>query len=61
MKNINTIALVALVFMGSTLLLTAQPGNPTSPAPLDGGIGLLLAAGAALGAKKYNDFKRKAD
>ncbi|AEV32983.1 PID-CTERM protein-sorting domain-containing protein [Owenweeksia hongkongensis] len=61
MKNINTIALVALVFIGSTLLLNAQPGNPTSPAPLDGGISLLLAAGAAFGGKKYYDAKKKID
>ncbi|NVK28622.1 MAG: hypothetical protein HWE14_11295 [Flavobacteriia bacterium] len=41
-----------------SILAAAQPGNPTTPAPIDGGISLLIAAGAGLGAKKVYD-KRK--
>ena len=36
----------------------AQPGNPTNPVPLDGGISLLIAAGAAFGAKKIYDARK---
>ncbi|WP_375562282.1 PID-CTERM protein-sorting domain-containing protein [Bernardetia sp. OM2101] len=40
----------------------SQPPFPTSNAigaPIDGGLSLLLAAGAAYGAKKVYDFKNK--
>ena len=39
----------------------AQPPfpTPTTDAPIDGGLSLLLAAGAAYGAKKVYDFKNK--
>ena len=45
----------------STLVLAAfaQPGNPNNPVPLDGGISLLIAAGAAFGAKKIYDVRKK--
>ncbi|MDX5325987.1 MAG: hypothetical protein LPK80_06975 [Bacteroidota bacterium] len=36
----------------------AQPGPPGPPAPIDGGIGLLIAAGVAFGAKKIYDHNR---
>lgn len=44
------------------LALEAQPakGNPgISPTPIDGGISLLIAAGAALGGKKVYDNRKK--
>ena len=46
-----------------TLVITAfaQPGNPTNPVPLDGGISLLIAAGAAYGAKKIYDSRKARD
>lgn len=39
----------------------AQPAPPANPAavPIDGGLGLLLAAGAGLGLKKTWDQKKK--
>ena len=38
----------------------AQPPFPsTNQVPIDGGLSLLLAAGAAYGAKKVYDFKNK--
>lgn len=44
----------------STLVIVAfaQPGNPNNPVPLDGGISLLIAAGAAFGAKKIYDARK---
>jgi len=35
------------------------PSPPPDDAPLDGGLSLLLAAGAAYGAKKVHDFRNK--
>jgi len=35
------------------------PLNPNIGAPIDGGLSLLLAAGAAYGAKKVYDFRNK--
>jgi len=35
----------------------AQPGNPETSVPLDGGISSLIAAGAAFGGKKVYDKK----
>ncbi len=48
------------------LALFAQPpgnGNPGfNPTPIDGGISLLIAAGAALGGKKaYDAYKKKGE
>ena len=40
-----------------TMALYAQPQPPSDPAPLPG-IALLLAAGAAFGAKKIYDSKK---
>ena len=43
------------------------PGDPdtpesgTDPIPLDGGISLLLAAGAAYGIKKVRDFRKNGE
>jgi len=47
MKNILTVLAVLAVFA-----LSAQPGNPNLPTPIDGGIGLLVAAGAYFGGRK---------
>ena len=47
----------ALILVGFAAL--AQPGNPGPPVPIDGGLGLLLAAGAAFGGKKMYDRARK--
>ncbi len=53
------------IFLFSTAILLiapavlfAQPSPPPGgPVPLDGGIGILLAAGAAYGVKKYKESK----
>jgi len=39
--------------------LYAQPLNPNNPVPLDGGLSLLLAAGATYGAGKLYQNKRR--
>ncbi|WP_170266408.1 PID-CTERM protein-sorting domain-containing protein [Phaeocystidibacter luteus] len=49
---------LVIVFFLAGFAVMAQPGNPSTPAPIDGGISLLIAAGASLGAKKIYD-KRK--
>ena len=53
-KFLTTLCLLTVV-----LVAFAQPGNPAPPAPLDGGISLLIAAGAAFGAKKIYDIRKK--
>lgn len=50
-----------ILAIGASLGAFAQPGNPSSPTPIDGGLSLLIAAGAGLGAKKVYDSKRKAE
>jgi len=48
------------VLLLTTELLIAQPGLPSAPsqAPIDGGLGLLAAAGGAYALKKINDRKK---
>lgn len=45
---------------GNTQPDTGGP-NPPNDAPIDGGLSLLLAAGAAYGVKKYRDGRKKVD
>jgi len=47
---------------GITSMVMAQPTPPGSPAdvPIDGGLSLLAAAGAALGAKKAWNARKAA-
>lgn len=52
-KFILTIAALAPLWM------MAQPGMPNNPTPIDGGLGILLAAGAAYGIKKYRDGRKE--
>lgn len=55
----NNKALFTALFTLVAIAVWAQPGNPSAPAPIDGGISLLIAAGAGLGAKKVYDAKKK--
>ena len=52
-----------VVVLGLGVATYAQPGqgNPGgSPTPIDGGVSLLIAAGAALGGKKaFDAYKKK--
>lgn len=62
MKAITKILFVCALVLASSLAVYAQgpPPPPPSPAavPIDGGLSLLLAAGAGLGARKM--WKQKA-
>lgn len=48
-----------LVIAITTIAIQAQPGLPSAPsqAPIDGGLGLLAAAGGAYAIKKLRDKK----
>lgn len=52
-----------IVFLFAFLLVAglaaAQPNNPNNPVPLDGGLSLLIAGGAALGYKVYKGKKQE--
>lgn len=50
MKNIILLTVTLLVMSPSLVL--AQPDPPGGPVPVDGAVGLLALAGAALGAYK---------
>lgn len=54
------ILIIAPIFTES---LIAQPPPPPTPEPIpiDGGLGFLLAAGMAYGAKKLNDKRKKGE
>lgn len=59
MKTFKLLFSVAFLLVASGEIF-AQPANPSDPVPLDGGITLLLTAGAVYGAKKaYDKYKEK--
>ena len=62
MKKGNIIfkALVLVCCLVLPMLTYAQP-DPPADTPIDGGLSLLLAAGAAYGVKKYRDSRKKND
>lgn len=68
MKRLAYILLLIFIVTGSQSLLSAPPPPPaTKPPcwpppciPIDGGISALIIAGAAYGAKKLHDKKKKA-
>lgn len=52
--------LVFVIASGISIICQAQPGDPPPPEiPIDGGISLLIIAGALLGAKKIYDISKK--
>jgi hypothetical protein len=60
MKKTNTISrLLAVAFCIALPLVTFAQPDPPEDTPIDGGLSLLLAAGAAYGVKKYRDGKKK--
>ncbi len=60
MKTRILFTLIAIVLFANELLMAQPPGLPSTPsqAPIDGGLGLLAAAGGAYAIKKLRD-KRK--
>jgi hypothetical protein len=60
MKTLRISVLVLFLLTGLSLCAQPAPPGSNNPAPL-GGIALLAAAGAALGAKKLYDQKKDQD
>lgn len=63
MKNTLYILFAILVVVVFNDIAMAQPGLPTAPsqAPIDGGLGLLAAAGGAYAYKKLRDRRKNED
>lgn len=61
MKPTIFILLTITILLITTSLVFAQPGLPSAPsqAPIDGGLGLLAAAGGAYALKKLRDKKKR--
>ena len=59
-KQIIKICLAFSFMLLSSGLLNAQPGfdDDVTDTPIDGGISLLVGAGAAYGAKKFYNLKK---
>jgi hypothetical protein len=55
MKTRYTLAILLFV----SAFGIAQPADPLDPAPIDGGLSILLASGAALGAARYKALKKQ--
>lgn len=51
---------LTIILIGTTFLLAQPPGLPATPdqAPIDGGLGLLAAAGGSYALKKLRDRKK---
>jgi hypothetical protein len=61
-KNVRISLAIAALLIMSQVAMAQPPPPPSSPAavPIDGGLSLLLAAGAGLGAKKAWDARKAA-
>ena len=59
MKTTFIILTAIIIILITSAMLFAQPGLPSAPsqAPIDGGLGLLAAAGGAYAWKKLRDKK----
>lgn len=55
MKKIALFSILACL----ATVAAAQPNMPLNPVPLDGGLSLLIAAGAAYGASRWKKQKNK--
>ena len=54
-------ALMTIAFFMIPALAVAQDPGGGPDVPIDGGLSLLVAAGAAYGVKKYRDGKKKVE
>ena len=57
-KGLLSAIIVLLLLTILVLPLAAQPEPPIEPIPIDGGLSVLLAAGALFGIKKLMDSKK---
>jgi len=62
MKNTTVLTVIKILIFYATAA-TAQPALPSPPdqAPIDGGLGILAAAGGAYAIKKLRDRKKRAE
>lgn len=59
-KEVIFNVLVLICCLALPMLALAQPGTQDpEDTPIDGGLSVLLAAGAAYGIKKYRDHKKE--
>ena len=65
MKNFKSApvftAIMMIAFFMIPVLAIAQDPGGGPDAPIDGGLSLLIAAGAAYGVKKYRNAKKKSE
>ncbi|MFV1883807.1 MAG: PID-CTERM protein-sorting domain-containing protein [Balneola sp.] len=63
MKTLLFLLITLAIIVITTVVVSAQPGLPSAPsqAPIDGGLGLLAAAGGAYAIKKLRDKKNEED
>ena len=63
MKNkfLKLSAFLMVMLTAIPFVAMAQDPGGGPDVPIDGGLTLLLAAGAAYGVKKYRDYKKKGD
>ncbi len=63
MKVLLTILYTLIILIMATAVIHAQPGLPSDPAqaPIDGGLGLLAAAGGAYAYKKLKGKTKEND
>ena len=62
MKNIiffRLILVIGLLFLSQAAMAQLPPEPPAEPVPIDGGLSILIAAGAALGGKKVWDARKQ--
>ncbi len=60
LKKYYPVLLMTAILFLPTLLFAQGPPDPND-VPIDGGLSLLLAAGAAYGVKKYRDNKKNGE
>ncbi len=61
-KSLRKVSLLIMMVVSLNTAMAQDPGDPSADdpaAPLDGGITLLLAAGAAYGARRLNMKKQE--
>lgn len=60
LKKCYPAVILLLVLLIPTIVFADGPPDPND-VPIDGGISVLLAAGAAYGVKKYRDYKKNVE
>ncbi len=59
-QNLLVLSVILFISLLPTVAFAQDPGGGPD-VPIDGGLSLLLAAGAAYGVKKYREGKKKSD